>query len=186
MKNLITAGALALALSTIATLIPNTVAMAADMGAMHKAGGITIHNPWARATPGRPRNGGAYLTIKGGASGDELTSVESTVAKKTQLHDHTNENGVMKMRQVKSIMVPAGGIAMLKPGGHHVMLMKLKHALKKGESFPLTLYFAKAGKVTVEVKVMSVGAMDAGKGAAHGDHGGHVSHGADGKMKMKQ
>jgi len=72
-----------------------------------------------------------------------------------------------------AITVPAGGMAMLQPGGYHVMLMKLKYALKEGESFPLTLHFAKAGKVTVEVRIMSVGAMNAGKNTGHG------------KMKMK-
>jgi hypothetical protein len=186
MKNLITAGALALAICTTTSLSLTTPSMAAEMGATYKAGDITILNPWARATPGRPRNGGAYLTIKGGASGDELTGVESAVAKKTQLHGHSNENGVMKMRQVKGIMVPAGGMAMLKPGGYHVMLMKLKHALKKGESFPLTLHFAKAGKVTVEVKIMSVGAMNAGENAGHGGHKDRSDHGDHGKMKMKK
>ena len=173
MKNLITAGALALVLSTAVSLTLSTSSRAADMAGMYKAGDITIINPWARATPGKPRNGGAYLTIKGGASGDELTGVESDVAKKTQLHGHNNENGVMKMRQVKAITVPAGGMAMLQPGGYHVMLMKLKYALKEGESFPLILHFAKAGKVTVEVRIMSVGAMNAGKNTGHG------------KMKMK-
>ncbi len=180
MKNLITAGALALALSTAASLTLSAPSMASDMGAMYKAGDITILNPWARATPGKPRNGGAYLTIKGGASGDELTGVESDVAKRTEIHGHKNENGIMKMYKADGVPVPAGGMAMLKPGGFHVMLMKLKHALKEGESFPLTLHFAKAGKVTVKVKIMSVGAMNAGKGGGHGDHG---SHGQHGKMK---
>ena len=180
MKNLITASAKAPALSTTISLTPTTSATAGEAGAVFKAGDITIVNPWARATAGKPRNGGAYLTIKGGAKDDRLTGVESAVAKKTQLHGHQNENGVMKMRRVDGIAVPAGGMAMLKPGGYHVMFMKLKHALKKGGSFPLTLHFAEAGKVTVQVRVMGVGAMNAGASAGHGDHGSH------GKMKMKK
>ncbi len=174
MKNLITAGALALALATTASLTLTTAAIAGESGAVYKAGDVTIVSPWARATAGKPRNGGAYLTIKGGTGNDELTGVESDVAKKTQLHGHRHEKGVMKMHRVSGIKIPAGAMVMLKPGGHHVMLMKLKHALKEGGGFPLTLHFAKAGKVTVEVQIKGVGAMNAGTHAGHG------------KMKMKK
>jgi hypothetical protein len=166
MKSLLMAGAFAL---TLAAIAPATAAE-------YKIGDITIVDPWARATPGTPRNGGAYLTIKGGAGDDKLTSVVSDVAKRTQLHGHKNENGVMKMHAVDGVEIPAGGMAMLKPGGNHIMLMKLKHALKEGERFPMTLHFAKAGKVTVEVRILGVGAMGTGADAKHGGHG---------KMKMK-
>ena len=86
----------------------------------------------------------------------------------------------MKMREVHGLDVPAGEMVMLKPGGYHVMLMKLKHALKKGGSFPLTLHFAKAGDVTVDVRIMGVGAMNAETKSGHGGHGDHNTHG---KMK---
>lgn len=155
----------ALALSLIASL-PTTAAE-------YRVGDITITNPWARATPGRTRNGGAYLMITGGAADDQITGADTPVSKKAAIHGHSHENGVMKMREVRNLEVPAGEVMMLKPGGLHIMLIKLKHALKKGDSFPLTLHFAKAGDVTVEVQIMGVGAMKAG----HGDHGGH------GKMK---
>ncbi len=159
MKAFIAAGALALALATTAT------------AAEYKVGDITVVDPWARATAGVPRNGAAYLTIKGGAIGDELVSVETENAMHAQLHGNKMENNVMIMFKVDGLEVPANAMTMLKPGGYHIMLMKLKHALKKGESFPMTLHFAKAGKVTVEVNIMGVGA----KGNSH-DHS---------KMKMK-
>ncbi|MDP6705257.1 MAG: copper chaperone PCu(A)C [Alphaproteobacteria bacterium] len=166
MRTLLTTGALALAISTA---VP---ASAAE----YKVGEITVTDPWARASAGPARNGGAYLTIKSGGAGDRLTRVDSGVAKRTELHNHINDGGVMKMRPVDGIDVPAGGMAMLKPGGYHVMLMKLKQPLKQGESFPMTLHFTKAGKVEVEVEIKAVGAMGPGKGQGHGGHG---------KMKMK-
>ena len=54
--------------------------------------------------------------------------------------------------------VPAGGKTALEPGGLHVMLIGLKAPLKEGDKFPLTLTFAKAGKVDVEVIVEKPGA----------------------------
>ena len=61
----------------------------------------------------------------------------------TQLHTHIKDGEVMRMRQVEAIDVPAHGEVALKPGSYHVMFMKLKAPLKKGEKFPLELTFEK-------------------------------------------
>lgn len=81
----------------------------------------------------------------------------------TQLHTHIKDGEVMRMRQVEAIDVPAHGEVALKPGSYHVMFMKLKAPLKKGEKFPLELTFEKAGKVTIEMPVAGVGAKMAPK-----------------------
>ncbi|MEZ5722632.1 MAG: copper chaperone PCu(A)C [Paracoccaceae bacterium] len=44
-----------------------------------------------------------------------------------------NDNGVMRMRQVEAIDVPAGGSAVLKPG-EHLMLIDLTGRLVEGET----------------------------------------------------
>ena len=46
----------------------------------------------------------------------------------------------------------------LAPGGYHIMLMGLKQTLKQGDSFPVTLGFAKAGQVTATATVEKAGA----------------------------
>ncbi|MFT5487310.1 MAG: copper(I)-binding protein, partial [Alphaproteobacteria bacterium] len=84
------------------------------------------------------------------------------------------DNGIMRMRQVKGVDVPAGGKFVFKPGGHHIMFIGLYKPLKKGERFPVTLMFEKAGKQTVEVTVMGVGAMKGGmKHDMKPKHNGH-------------
>jgi periplasmic copper chaperone A len=132
---------------------------------------IMVEQPWARASIGK--NGAAYVTvINHGKSADNLIGVEASVAKRVQLHTHKNDGEIMRMRHIKSIPVPAEGSVTLKPGGHHIMMMGLIHKLKKGEEFPLTLVFEKAGKVTVKVKIKHAGALggssDHQKG--HGEH----------------
>lgn len=74
----------------------------------------------------------------------------------------TMGGGVMKMRQVDGIDVPAGQMVTLKPGGYHIMLTGLTQPLKEGQTFPLTLTFAKAGSQDVVVTVQQVGAMGPG------------------------
>lgn len=125
---------------------------------------VKVMNAWARATPGLVKNGGAYFTaVNGGAHADRIIGVSSEMASRTELHTHLNDNGVMRMRQVKGgIEVPPGGKVTFKPGGYHIMFIGLKKPFKKGDSFPVTIMFEKAGKQTVTVSVKSVGAMDDG------------------------
>ena len=141
----------------IATLFAVTSMGAAD-AAEWKAGSITIENPYARATAGKATAGGGYLSIHNHGQADKLIAASSDVAAMTQLHTHIHEGNVMKMRPVEAIDVPENGGVELKPGGYHVMFMKLKGPLKEGQHFPLELTFEKAGKVTVEVAVGGVGA----------------------------
>jgi len=130
-----------------------------------QTGAVEITNAWARATPGGAENGAAYVTIES-ATPDRLAGVETPVAKKAELHEMKTENGIAKMRPLGPIDLPAGQPVTLKPGGMHIMLMGLKQQLRPGQSFPLTLHFARAGDREVSVAVEKVGAM------RMGDHGG--------------
>jgi hypothetical protein len=146
-------------------LLTLTTANAADKASV---GDITVSKAWARATIGADRPGGAYLTItNSGSTSDQLIAAKTDAAGKSELHTHTMTDGVMKMGRVKSIEIVAGGMAMLKPGGFHIMMFHLKAALGEGDMFPLTLTFKKAGPVTVMVHVGKVGGMAA---PGHGEH----------------
>ncbi|MFO7298249.1 MAG: copper chaperone PCu(A)C [Pseudomonadota bacterium] len=136
------------------------------------ANGITISQPWARATPGGVKNGAAYLQISASGTADKLVDARSDAAERVELHNHVQENGVMRMRRVESIEVPAGGTVTLAPGGYHLMLMGLKQPLKAGEKLDLTLVFEKAGEINVTAPIEPIGA----KGTGH-DHGHDHGHG---------
>jgi periplasmic copper chaperone A len=147
---------LALASSLIASSV-----FAAD----YKIGNISIDHVWARATPPAVKNGSAFMTLSNSGATDKLLSVTGAVAKEIQIHSMATEAGVMRMREVKSLDVPAGGKVELKSGGYHVMLLGLSDGLKDGMKFPLTLKFEKAGEVTVQVMVET-----AGGGHDHSEH----------------
>jgi hypothetical protein len=122
--------------------------------------GVTVAHPWARATPGGVKVGGAYLEIKAAAGrGDRLIAVKSPVAGAAELHNHIMENGIARMRRVDAIVVPAGKSVVLKPGGYHLMLTDLKAPLREGDLLKLTLVFEKAGEIEVEATVEPIGAM---------------------------
>jgi periplasmic copper chaperone A len=148
---------------------------------------ITVQHPWARATPAGAMTGAVYMTLDNtSASADRLTGGSSDVADKVQIHEMSVVNGVMQMRQLADgLPVPAGGSVVLKPGSYHVMLIGLKKPLTAGETFPLTLTFAKAGNISVTVAVQAIGAMQDDKGGMSGMKGNNKSGGGMGNMEMK-
>ncbi len=125
--------------------------------------GITIEAPWARASVLISRPGAAFLKIVNkGAEPDRLIKVESPAARHITIHASTMKDGVMKMAPLHTLEIGAGEHVELKPGDRHLMLMKLHQSLRKGESFPITLQFENAGKVSVIVPVYSLGAKGPG------------------------
>jgi hypothetical protein len=99
----------------------------------------------------------------GGAQSDQLVGVSTPVAMTAEVHETSNDSGVMKMRPVASVPIPAGQSVTFAPGGTHIMLTGLKQRLLAGQSFPLTLMFAHAAPMTVDVKIRGLGgAMGAG------------------------
>lgn len=131
---------------------------------------VEVDHAWARATPAKAENGAAYLTLTSAAA-DRLTGISTPIAKKAELHKMTMEGTVMKMRQLAGIDLPAGQPVTLKPGAMHIMLVGLTEPLQTGQSFPLTLHFAKGGTQVVNVAVEQAGAMGPQKEGG----GGHMS-----------
>ena len=70
------------------------------------------------------------------------------------MHQSMVMNGMAMMHAVpEGVAVPAKGKAVLAPGGYHLMLIGLKAASKAGDTIPLTLKFARAGQVKIDLAV---------------------------------
>lgn len=120
-----------------------------------KAGSLEIYAPRAMAGTTGQTTGG-FLTIKNtGTTADRLLGASCGAAAMTQVHETVMDGDVMRMREVPSIEIPAGGMVELKHGGYHIMLMDLKQDVKAGETTTCTLKFENAGEVTVTLNVMS-------------------------------
>jgi periplasmic copper chaperone A len=148
---------------------------------------INVEQPWARATPAGAMTGAAYMTLANKTNtADRLTGASSDVATKVQVHEMKVVNGVMQMREVAGgLEIPPGGSVTLKPGSYHVMLMGLKKPLVEGQSFPLTLTFAKAGNISVTVPVQAIGATSGNGGMSGMGSMQHDKSGGMGNMEMK-
>ena len=69
------------------------------------------------------------------------------------------KDGVMSMRPLpKGVPIPAGKTVTFSPSGLHLMFMRLKGTFVKGKTVPVTLTFAKAGSVTIELAIGGIAA----------------------------
>lgn len=98
----------------------------------------SVKDAWVRAPAPGQQVAGAYMELAS-RSNLALISIASPVAGRVELHSMAVEGGVMRMRPVGRIELPAGKPVKLAPGGLHVMLMDLKQVLKPGDRVPLTL-----------------------------------------------
>ena len=132
--------------------------------------GVTVENAYARAVPPTARNSGAFMLIRNDSDQDRKVVVaKSDVSEVTELHNHIHDNGVMRMRRVDAIDVPAHGSVELKPGSYHVMLIDLKHPIKPGEAIHIDLTLDDGSTVPVDLRVRQVGmGMMMNRGASMG------------------
>src|ERR1700732_3884111 len=79
---------------------PTAIVLAADDGVM-------VHEAWARASAGAATTGAAYVTLMGGTQPDSLVGVSTPVAANAEPHETINDKGVMKMRPVAAVPIPA-------------------------------------------------------------------------------
>ncbi|MGM0553375.1 MAG: copper chaperone PCu(A)C [Pseudomonadota bacterium] len=111
--------------------------------------------PWVRMMPPGMPGTAAYLTLRNHTARDvEIVSGGSPVAATTELHDHIeDERGVMRMREVGSITIPANGQVELQPGGLHVMLIGLQESLAAGQQVPIRLELEGLGTLRLQAEV---------------------------------
>lgn len=120
------------------------------------AGGVTVIESWTRATVPGQESGTVYLRIVSQQEA-RIIAVASSAADSAGMHSMTHENGVMRMRELEALPLPAGQEVELSSSGSHIMLTGLKQPFKAGDSVPLTLTIQLADKrkekIMVKVKV---------------------------------
>jgi copper(I)-binding protein len=137
-----------------------TVAAVVAVVAAAHAGDVMVSGAFARAsaTPAA-KSGAVYFTVRNeGASPDKLTGLATDAAEMAMLHENVEENGVVSMRHLDALPIPAEESVTLTPEKTHVMLVGLKAPLKKGEHISLRLTFEKAGEIKIDVPVGGVAA----------------------------
>lgn len=117
-------------------------------------GPIAIEGAWIREAPPGATVLGAYMTLRNpGHRPDRLLRVQTPVAGRVEIHEMAVQHGVMRMRPLKALVLPATQAVVLRPMGTHMMLMDPKRPLKAGMRVPVTFFFERAGSIRRELPV---------------------------------
>ena len=142
-------------------------------GCVSVSAAVTVESAWVRATvPGQTASG-AYMKLRS-SDNAALVKIATPTAGVADLHQMSLEGGVMKMRPLTRLPLPAGKTVELKSGGYHIMLMDLKRPLSKGDHVPMILSIeggdGKTQKLEVQAEVRDLTAMP---GEDHQQHHHH-------------
>lgn len=164
MRNLITIG-----LATLLVACSSGEETHTQHSAHHTAeaeAGIIISN--ARVRPPLPGRdvAAAYFTIINSGKADQIISVTTPLSDRVELHTHLNEDGVMKMRRVTAVDIPANGSLEFKPGSYHVMIFGATMS-ENQDDVSLTLKFVNADPITL------IANIDDGTMSKPMEHQGH-------------
>jgi hypothetical protein len=121
---------------------------------------IEIENYWMRPAA-KSGNTAVYADVVNNSSKpDTLVGVATKLSNVAQVHEtFKKENDVMGMRHIDFVEIGSNSTLQLKPGGYHLMLIKLKQDLMVGDKGKVTLVFKRAGKITIEPEVKEAGKM---------------------------
>jgi copper(I)-binding protein len=149
-------------------IVGSLIACARMAGAEAADAVVTVLDPWVRGTVEGQTTTAAYMTLRA-EGGARLVSVTSPAAARCSVHEMTISGNLMRMREVETVTIPAGGTLALAEGHDHLMLEDLTHTLKEGDTVPLTLTFVDSSgkRRAVEVKAPVVPLGAAGPGASH-------------------
>ena len=139
-----------------------TIAMVhASFSATAASDSITVIAPYVRAVPPGQTVSAAFMQLENNADViHTIVNASSPASRVVELHAHIHENGMMKMRRLETMDIPANDKTVLQPGGLHIMLIGLHEALKPDQKVSLTLRFADGSSKTIAAPVRKIMMQD--------------------------
>ena len=121
---------------------------------------ITVTGPYIRAVPPVVQTSAAFMQFQNSSDIERfLVSASTPAAAAVELHMHTMDDGVMRMRRIAHIHLPPNETVSLQPGGLHIMLFDLTAPLNVGDQVPMTLTFEDGSTKEISAEVRSVKGM---------------------------
>ena len=109
---------------------------------------ISVSHAWVRApTPGRDVAAAYFDIINRGDASLELIGARSDAARAIEIHTHTQDGDLMRMRKLDAVALGPGETVSFAPGGRHLMLFGFGAVTSK--QIPITLLFSDTTQRTV-------------------------------------
>jgi copper(I)-binding protein/mono/diheme cytochrome c family protein len=135
---------------------PFSVAVASPASNPDRGKVVAIIDAWVRETDeAAPANGGYMTLVNTSPDSVTLASIECAGFEKIEVHEMVAVDGVMKMREVKNLVIPAHGHVLMQPGGKHLMLMGPRRHFRHGQQLEFKLVFASGAEQIVSLGVLA-------------------------------
>ena len=110
---------------------------------------IKVKDAWMRPSSEKMTTALYFIIENKIETADTLYQIDSDLAERVEIHETYSEGEMMGMRKVNFIVIEGKGSFELKPGAHHIMLMKLKKDIKDGDKDEFVLHFKQAGEIKI-------------------------------------
>lgn len=117
------------------------------------SGEVDIIDPWTpEAPPGRMMAG--FMQIDNGRA-DEIVLVDAQSPQfgHVEIHTMVMEDGVMRMRRLEELRIPAGQTVVLEPGGLHIMLIEPLDEYPAGSQIEIELITRDGERIALQSEV---------------------------------
>lgn len=135
-----------------------------------------VDQAWIRVSPNADSPSAGYFTVHGGEAPVTLRGVLTDRAQRVEMHESLDQGGMMTMRPVESVDVPAKGTVVFAPGGKHIMLWGINPAAVEQGKMPLTFLFSNGDRIIVDAVVQKPKEAAAPEGAAMNMSGNMAEH----------
>ena len=130
-----------------------------------------IDQAWVRLSPNKETPSAGYFVAHGGDAGAQIRGVMTDYALKVEMHESVEKNGVMSMKPIDSVDVPAKGEVAFAPGGKHLMLWGVNDTAISRGKMQLTFLMGNGDRLLVDAVIRKPEA--AGAAGPAQEHDGH-------------
>lgn len=149
--------ALIVLLSVVINLNAQEVAPVQESATVKVAMQVSVDGAYINVPIPGTKNTAAFFTLRNQSDkAISLVAVETDIAGRTELHSHTQKDGMMQMRREEQVVIPAKSSVAFASGSYHVMLFDLQRSIQTGEELQLLLTFNDGKKLLATAKVKSL------------------------------
>ena len=116
-----------------------------------------IDQAWVRLSPNKDTPSAGYFVVHGGDAATQLRGVLTDYALKVEMHESISHDGMMTMKPVESVDIPAKGTVAFAPGGKHLMLWGVNDTAISRGKMTLTFLMANGDRLLVDAVIRKPG-----------------------------
>lgn len=115
---------------------------------------IVVRNAWIREAPPNATSMAGYMVMENQSDIKQtLLSASAEAFARVMIHRTEHKDGMVHMKHLEEVTIPAQGKVKFEPGSYHLMLANPKQSLRAGDRVTITFIFTKKSQLGVEFEV---------------------------------